>query len=128
MRKRRVITEEVAKKIEQLVATMQKPTSGKIAQKLGLKGGTVYWFMLCNGMVDKKPTQYRMKAYQRNGVTINPYTPEHDAVLLEMRVAGASYPAIAKALTDRFGIPRNAHSVHNRGVMLAATEDECEAA
>ncbi|MCC8949305.1 hypothetical protein H8A97_30440 [Bradyrhizobium sp. Arg62] len=128
MRKRHVITEEVSKKIEQLVETMEKPTASKIARKLGLKTGTVYWFMLCNGLVQKKPVRYRNRAYERNGIKINPYSPEHDAMLTEMRIAGAAFPAIAAALTERFGIPRNAHSVHNRAVMLAAFDDESEAA
>lgn len=128
MRKGTVLTPEVRAKIEDLVGTMTKPTAGKIARKLGLKTGTVYWFMLCNGLVDKRPAQYRTKPYQRNGLMINPYAPEHDAVLLEMRVAGATFGAIATALTVKFGIPRNAHSVHNRCIMLAATRDESEAA
>jgi hypothetical protein len=128
MRKHSVLTEPIRKRIEELAITMEKPTAGKIAHKLGLKSGTVYWFMLCNGLVKRKPAAYRNRPYVRNGLTINPYAPEHDKMLLELRVAGKTFEAIAKALTEKFGIPRNAHSVHNRTIMLAAVDDESEAA
>ncbi|QOZ25341.1 hypothetical protein [Bradyrhizobium sp. CCBAU 51753] len=128
MRKGRVLTDEIREKIEQLFASMQKPTAAKIARRLSLKENTVYWYALCNGLLSKKPPSYGRKPYQRNGITINPYTPEHDAMLTEMRIAGHGFTAIAEALTERFGIPRNPHSVHNRSIMLAATADESEAA
>ncbi|MBR0700155.1 hypothetical protein JQ599_09610 [Bradyrhizobium diazoefficiens] len=128
MRKRSVITPDVAAKIEHLATTMKKPNAGKIARQLGLKTGTVYWFMLCNGLWDKKPSLYRQKPYVRNGITINPYLPEHDRFIIAMRVSGAKFGAIAKAATEKFGIPRNAHSIHNRIVMLEAVDDEIEAA
>lgn len=128
MRPGKVLTEELRRKIEDLAASMQNPTAGKIANKLGLKQGTVYWFMLCNGLVKRKPARYCNKPYVRNGLTINPYSAEEDALLLEMRTAGHSFTAIAKALTERCGTPRNVHSVRNRTIMLAAVDDESEAA
>jgi len=123
-----VLTDDIRQRIESLVATMKKPTAGKIARQLGLKNGTVYWYMLTRGLVSRKPASYAQKPYTRNGRTIHPYAPEHDAMLLAMRIDDKSFQAIADALTERFGIPRNAHSVHNRAVMLAAVDDESEAA
>lgn len=128
MRERRVITRDIAAKIEHLAMTMRKPNAGKIARQLGLKSGTVYWFMLCNGLWNKKPSLYRQKPYIRNGVTINPYLPEHDRFILEMRMRGATFQSIAAAATEKFGVPRNAHSIHNRIVMLEAVDDQSEAA
>jgi len=124
MRTGRVLTPEIREKIEQMAVAMKKPTAGKIANKLGLKTGTVYWFMITRGLARRKQLQFRMKPYTRNGITINPYSPEHDALILELRIAGRTCEAIAGELTTRFGIPRNAHSVHNRLVMLESIDDE----
>jgi hypothetical protein len=128
MRHGRILTDDVRKKIDGLIESMKSPTAGKIARKLGLKNGTVYWYMLTHGHITRKPSSYAHKPYVRNGQTIYPYAPEHDAMLLEMRVEDLSFQAIADALTERFGIPRNAHSVHNRAIMLAAIDDDSEAA
>ena len=128
MRQGRVLTSAVRGQIEHLVETMQKPTAGKIARRLGLKHGTVYWFMLSRGLLEKKPPSYRQTAYVRNGVTVNPYSPEQDSFILSMCAHGATYDAIARAAIARFGIPRTAHSIHNRIVMLEAVDDEAEAA
>ena len=119
-----VLTEELRDKIEALAAEMKKPSAGKIARKLNLKHGTVYWFMLTRGILQKKPATYNMRAYVRNGLTINPYSPDHDRFMLSLRVAGKSTPAIATALVAEFGNPRTSHSVHNRLIMLSAQDDE----
>lgn len=42
--------------IERLALSMQKPTPGKIARRIGADVGTVNWFMLRNGLVERKVT------------------------------------------------------------------------
>ncbi|UZE47936.1 hypothetical protein ONR75_24170 [Rhodopseudomonas sp. P2A-2r] len=122
------MTEELRDKIDELAAAMKKPSAGKIAQQLNLKHGTVYWFMLTRGILQKKPASYRQRAYTRNGVTINPYSPDHDRFMLALRVEGKSMSAIAEALVEKFGIPRTSHSVSNRIIMLSAADDEQDVA
>jgi hypothetical protein len=80
--------------------------------------------MLTRGLLTKKPASYNQRAYVRNGQTINPYAPEHDRLMLALRVENKSIGEIAAALIEQFGIPRTAHSVHNRLIMLAAADDE----
>jgi len=126
-RRNPVITQDVARKIETLVETMEKPTAGKIARRLGLKQGTVYWFLLSRNLVNKPPPRYSQKVYVRNGQTIYPYSRECDARLIELRTQRKSRREIAAALTAEFGIPRTAHSIETRLVILTATEDESEA-
>jgi hypothetical protein len=124
MRKGVVLTDSIRDQIEHLATTMQKPTASKIARKLSLKCGTVYWFMLTRGLVNKKPSSYSQKPYVRNGRAINPYTPEHDELLLSMRVEGKTFREIALVLTARFGVPRTAHSIQTHIVLLTAVDDD----
>lgn len=128
MRTCRVLTGPIRQKIEDMAAEMDKPSPSKIARALGLKSGTVNWYMLTHGLVAVRPPSYSNRPYTRNGMTIYPYEAGHDAMLLAMRVDNKTFQEIADALVEAFGIPRNAHSVHNRAVMLAAIDDESEAA
>jgi hypothetical protein len=124
MRAGPVITEAVASKIASLVMTMQKPTAGKIANRLGLKESTVYWHLLSRNLINNRPQRYNRGTYVRNGHTINPYTRAHDERLTELRVAGKNFREIAAAMTAEFGIRRTAHSIVTRLVILANTDDE----
>jgi len=109
--------------IEQLAASMLRPTPGKIAAKINRHPATVAWFMLTRGLVERKPGR-ATRTYQRNGVTVHPYTEEHDAFIQDLRKQGLGYRQIALQLTARFGIHRNGTSVNVRLVQLAAAPDE----
>lgn len=124
MRKGIVLTDAVRSKIDQLAATMQKPTAGKIARRIGQKVGTVNWYLLTRGLLSKKPPTYSLKPYVRNGRTIYPYLPDHDVHLTALRVENKTFEQIATGLTERFGIKRTAHSVQVRAVFLAAVDYE----
>jgi hypothetical protein len=65
----------------------------------------------------------RTFAYTRNGVSVRSFSAEEDALLTSLRVAGLKSPAIARALTDRFGHPRSAHTVLVRLVLLSNLEE-----
>jgi hypothetical protein len=109
--------------IERLATTMSKPTPGKIAAKINRHPSTVNWFMLTRGLIERKPGR-APRVYTRNGVTVHPYTEEHDAFLEQLRSEGLKFRAIAERVTEMFGICRNQHSVQVRLVQLAAAPEE----
>jgi hypothetical protein len=89
-----------------------------IAKLLDRKSTTIRWFVIQQGLATGK-LRPRV-AIQRDGRTIEPYAPEHDAHITALRIAGKSYTAIAKAVTTEFGIDRKWHSVRARLALLAA--------
>lgn len=116
------MTAEDKAEIERLAATLRDPSPGKIAVRLQRHPSTVAWYMITRGLIDRT-VKYGRPAYRRGGVVVQPYTPEHDRRLLELRVEGRVYREIAEIITREFGIPRNVHSVQVRNTMLAAYED-----
>jgi hypothetical protein len=111
--------------IEKLATSMRAPTPGKIARKLNRHPATVKWYMLTHGLIEQKPGR-AARVHVRNGRTIHPYSPEHDARLLALRtlLPDAPYRVVAERLTTSFGIERDAHSVQVRLALLAAAPDE----
>lgn len=120
--KRGRMSESDRAEIRRLVDTMEKPTAGKIARKLNRHPATVNWFMLRQGLIERKAGR-APRVYTRNGITIHPYTEEHDARLEELRTSGKVYREIAEILTSEFGIHRTAHSVQVRNTQLAASPE-----
>lgn len=109
------------KRIDELAATMKKPTPGKIARAIGRKPATVNWYMLNAGLIERKIGR-AAKPYYRKGKWVFPYAAEHDRFLIANR-PNLSLPQLAAAITERFGIARNHHSVHVRLVQLACDPD-----
>jgi hypothetical protein len=109
--------------IERLATTMAKPTPGKIARKINRHVSTVNWFMLTRGLIERKPGRIP-HSYVRNGITVHPYTEEHDDFIVTLRSQGLKFPKIAELATAQFGIARNQHSVHVRLIQLAAAPDD----
>lgn len=109
--------------IERLATTMAKPSVGKIAAKVNRHPATVNWFMLTRGLIERKPGR-APHSYVRNGRTVHPYSEDHDAFIEARRSEGLSFKDVAARVTEKFGIPRNEHSVQVRLVQLAAAPDE----
>jgi IS30 family transposase len=95
--------------------------SGRIAQVIGKKPATVYWFMLRNGLAER-PVSHRTMAYKRGANWVYPYSAEEDAFIEALRIQNYDFKTIADLATKRFGKPRNHHSVFVRLTILAATE------
>lgn len=109
--------------IERLATTMKKPTPGKIARSINRHPATVNWYMLTRGLIERVPGR-AARPYQRNGVTVHPYSTAHDAFIEGRRSEGKSFREIAALVTAEFGISRNLHSVQVRLVQLAAAPDD----
>ncbi len=114
--------EEIAE-IERLASVLRDPKPGPIAARLNRHPATISWYMLTHGLLTR-PVRYMSRGYVRNGAEAHPWTPDQDRRLTELRVAGKNYREIGEILTVEFGVPRNAHKVQVRAVMLAATDDE----
>jgi hypothetical protein len=121
--KRGRLSAEEKAEIERLAGTLKKPTPGPIAQRLNRHPATVAWFMIRHGLIERT-VKYgnRPVGTRANGTKINPYTPEQDRRLLELRRQRLVFREIAAILTTEFGVPRNMHSVQVRCIMLAAYE------
>lgn len=115
--------------IERLAASLKNPTPAVIARQLGRNVGTVNWYMLTHGLVER-PLKYRDTApYERKGKIVYPYAREHDDRIQELRVEGKNARMIAEMITKEFGIERTTHGIHVRLTMLGAyIESESEAA
>ncbi|EJN15728.1 hypothetical protein PMI42_00746 [Bradyrhizobium sp. YR681] len=106
--------------IERLCSTMAKPTPGKISNKIGRDVGTVAWFMITHGLIERKIQYGGPASYMQGGKVVFRYTEEHDRKIVAMRRDGKSVREIAAAVTDEFGIARTPHSIDVRLKMLAA--------
>jgi hypothetical protein len=112
--------------IERLATTMKKPTPSKIAAKIKRHPSTVNHFMLTRGLIERVPGR-APRIYERNGITVHPYSKEHDAFIENSRSQGKKPREIAELVTKEFGIARNGHSVRIRLIQLAAAPDEVPA-
>jgi hypothetical protein len=110
------------REIERLCATMKKPTPGKISRKIGRDVGTVAWFMIRTGLIERKISYDGPVSYVQGGKTVFRYTEAHDLRIVELRRAGMPPREIARIITEQFGIARTGHSVDVRLTMLAAYE------
>jgi hypothetical protein len=121
--KRGRMTAEEKAEIERLAGALKKPTPGIIAHRLNRHPATIAWFMICQGLIERT-VRYgsRRVGTRANGTKINPYTPEQDKRLIELRRQGLVFREIAEIMTREFGVPRNMHSVQVRCIMLAAYE------
>lgn len=108
--------------IERVIGRMKNPTPGRVAFAVNRHPATVNWFMLTKGYLVRKPGR-APAPYVRGGKTIYPYSEEHDAFILELRLQGVKKPEIARQLTEKFGIDRSQHSVDVRLVQLAAAPE-----
>lgn len=114
--------------IEKLVVQMKNPTAGKIARRLQRHPATVNWYMLRNGLIERKPG-HALAPYMRNGAMVYPYTTEQDKRLIELRTdkpgeKRKTYREIGEILTREFGVERDAHSVQVRMTQLACAPEE----
>ena len=75
--------------------------------------------MITRGLIDGAISYGRPRS-MRAGRPVNPYTPDQDRRLVELRRDGDGFQEIAARLTAEFGVPRNEHSVRVRAIMLAA--------
>ncbi len=118
-RKRGKMTAEEKAEIERLAVTMARPTPCRIAAKLNRHPATVNWYMLRHGLITRVPGR-ASRPYMRNGRTIHPYAPEHDARIEALRAEGKVFREIGEIITAEFGIERDAHSVQVRITQLSA--------
>jgi hypothetical protein len=119
------MTDAEKKRIDEIAARMRDPKPSPIAHKINRHPATVTWYMLTKGLLVREPG-YAPAPYERNGKMIFPYSPEQDAMLVELRTKGLSKKLIARSLTEKFGIERNHHSVDVRLVQLAAAPADKE--
>ena len=96
----------------------------RIAQVIQKDSGTVYWFMLRNGLVDRDAgkVQKLRAPYKRGNHWVYAYSPEEDAYIEALRVQDFTFKVIADLATKRFGHPRNHHSIFVRLTILSAGE------
>lgn len=93
----------------------------RIAQTIRKHAGTVYWYMLRSGLAERDPNRrVRTTPYKRGSYWVYPYSPDEDTYIEALRAEGASFKKIAAAATERFGKPRNHHSIFVRLTILAA--------
>lgn len=125
--KRGRMTAEECAEIERLAVTLANPKPGPIALRLNRHPATVKWYMLRHGLSNEPPRTISRPYCTANGVMRYPWSPEQDARLTELLVAGNNYRQAGEVLTAEFGVPRNTHNCQVRAVMLAAaTEPEQE--
>ena len=118
-RKRGRLSAEERAEIDRLARTMKNPRPGKIAVKLNRLSATVNWYMLKNGLIERRPG-HAPRVYTRGGRTVYPYSDDQDRRLEQLRAEGLTFREIGEILTAEFGIARNAFSVQSRMVQLAA--------
>lgn len=118
--KRGPMSEAEHAEIERIAASLKRPTPGAIARRVNRHIGTVTWYMITHGLVERTLKYGRTEPYERGGRKIYPFCAAQDARLLELRTAGKLSGEIARLMTAEFGRPRNAHSVLVRLTMLAA--------
>jgi hypothetical protein len=117
---RRGLSDDDRAAIERFCSTMAKPKPGKIAQKIGRDVGTVAWYMITNGLIDRKISYGGPASYTQGGKTVFRYTEAHDKMIVALRREGKKVREIAAAVTSEFGIERTGHSIDVRLKMLAA--------
>lgn len=118
--KRGPMTDAERAELERLATTLKKPTPSAISRRLNRHIGTVTWYMITHGLIERTVQYGLTEPYERNGQKIYPYCAAQDARLLELRLAGKSTGQIAEIVTSEFGVPRREHSVRVRLTMLAA--------
>ena len=104
--------------IARLATTLVRPTPAAIARRVGRSPETIRWYMLRNGLIATKPRSIQVPYVTARGQRADPYTPDHDARMLELRVGDMSCERIAATLTAEFGIPRKGYSIRHRLQLL----------
>ena len=117
---RRGLSDDDRAEIERLCSVMTKPTPGKISGKIGRDVGTVAWFMITNGLIERRISYDGPSSYIQGGKLVYRYTEAHDRKIVAMRRDGKSVREIAAAVSQEFGITRTPHSIDVRLKMLAA--------
>lgn len=117
---RKGLTDADRAEIERPCSTMTKPTPGKISNKIGRDVGTVAWFMITHGLIERKIQYGGPTSYVQGGKVVFRYTEEHDRKIVAMRRHGKNVREIAATVTAEFGIARTPHSIDVRLKMLAA--------
>ncbi len=98
--------------------------AGTIARKLNRHPVTVSYAMHRLGV---RTLARRTFCYVRGGRVVKSFSPEEDALLLKLRVAGETPMAIAAKLGETFGHPRSDHTVRVRLVLLNNAPDQVAA-
>lgn len=62
-------------------------------------------------------------AYQRGGVTVFPFSPDEDALITELRIAGMGTTEIAKFVAVALGSQRSPATINMRLKTLAEHEE-----
>jgi IS30 family transposase len=106
--KRGRLSDQERGEIERLAATLNNPTPAKVARILNRHAGTVAWFMITRGLVER-PVRYGRTPYvRRDGRAVRPYLQQHDQRIVELRRENLKPRAIAEVLSKEFGVPRPA--------------------
>ncbi len=92
---------------------MSKPSIGKIANRVRRGRGSVAWYMMTHGLIEK-PIGARAKGG---------YTAEHDDRITQLSLIGLKNAEIDRIITEEFGIRRDSHSVRCRLARLAIVPD-----
>ncbi|MDE8343247.1 MAG: hypothetical protein POG24_05445 [Acidocella sp.] len=93
----------------------------KIARRLKRPLNTIWCYVILNGLRSIKPST-RSGPYMRSGKIVRPFINSEDIFIEEKRKSGFSYAAIARAITEHFGIERAPNSIRNRLISMASTE------
>lgn len=101
----------------------RKWAASRIAREIRKHPSTVGWYMYKTGLRAPSYNRLRTEPYVRGGRMIYPYLALEDQFIVERRVDGLSYEAIAQLCSARFGRPRSAHGINVRLTMLAARDE-----
>ncbi len=104
-----------------IVALGESLTAGQIARRLNRHPATVGLALHRFGLATVTRRSFR---YFRNGREVRSFSPEEDAFITALRVAGAARGEIAERVKDRFGYARTPDTIGIRLTMLANTGDE----
>lgn len=103
---------------EQIEAlALKKLTAGQIALRLNRIPATINFAMHSMGL--KVPTDRQFSFTRKNGSEVHSFSQAEDAMISEMRAAGAVCREIADAIMARFGLRRSPQTVGIRLKMLA---------
>jgi len=106
---------------EQIVDLAERSLSAsQIARRLNRHPCTVGYAMHRLGV---RTLSFKSFSYMRAGRPVRSFSREEDAYLTALRVEGLSTPKIARLVSQRFGHPRTAHTIHVRLGLLSNVED-----
>lgn len=112
------LTDADRAEINRLCEMMRKPSVGKIANRIGRSRGSIAWYMITRGLIERPVTLRASGGYM----------PEHDARIIALRARGLIPREISAVISAEFGIPRSSSSVKSRLARLAIVPDAVDLA